>query len=46
MGSMPFLTLHAVGFAAWFAVSLNAVPGVEPFDPFPYCSKRLMWTKS
>ena len=36
MGSMPFLVFHAVGFAAWFAVNLNAVPGVEPFDPFPF----------
>ena len=36
MGSMPFLVLHAAWFAAWFAVNLNVVPGVEPFDPFPF----------
>jgi uncharacterized membrane protein len=36
MGSMPFLVFHAVAFAAWFAVNLNALPGVEPFDPFPF----------
>jgi len=36
MGSMPFLILHVVWFAAWFAINLNAVPIVDPFDPFPF----------
>ena len=36
MGSMPFLVFHVVWFAAWFMVNLNAVPGVAPFDPFPF----------
>jgi uncharacterized membrane protein len=36
MGSMPFLVFHVVWFAGWFAVNLNAVPGVAPFDPFPF----------
>ncbi len=36
MGSMPFLIFHVVWFGAWFAVNLNAVPGVRAFDPFPF----------
>lgn len=36
MGSMPFLIFHVVWFAAWFMVNLNAVPGIQPFDPFPF----------
>jgi uncharacterized membrane protein len=36
MGSMPFLIFHVVGFAVWFMVNLNAIPGVAPFDPFPF----------
>jgi uncharacterized membrane protein len=36
MGSMPFLVLHIIWFAVWFIVNLNAVPGIVPFDPFPF----------
>jgi uncharacterized membrane protein len=36
MGSMSFLVFHVVWFVAWFIVNLNAVPGVAPFDPFPF----------
>jgi uncharacterized membrane protein len=36
MGSMPFLIFHVVWFAVWFLVNLNALPGVSPFDPFPF----------
>lgn len=36
MGSMPFLVFHVVGFATWFAINLGAIPGVKPFDPFPF----------
>lgn len=36
MGSMPFLIFHVVWFGAWFAINLNAVPGVRAFDPFPF----------
>jgi uncharacterized membrane protein len=36
MGSMPFLIFHVVWFAAWFMINLNAVPGITPFDPFPF----------
>lgn len=36
MGSMPFLLFHVVWFALWFAVNLRAIPGLSPFDPFPF----------
>ena len=35
-GSMPFVVFHLALFAAWFAVNLGWVPGVRPFDPFPF----------
>lgn len=36
MGSMTFVSLHVAGFLVWFAVNLGLIPGVEPFDPFPF----------
>jgi len=36
MGSMPFLVFHIVWFAAWFIINLNLIPGIAPFDPFPF----------
>jgi uncharacterized membrane protein len=36
MGSMPFLVFHVVWFAVWFLINLRALPGVSPFDPFPF----------
>ncbi len=36
MGSMPFLVLHVLFFSAWFTINLGVMPGVEPFDPFPF----------
>ena len=35
-GSMPFLLANVVWFAGWIAVNLGLVPGVQPFDPFPF----------
>jgi len=35
-GSIAFLVIHIVWFAAWILLNVNAVPGVPPFDPFPY----------
>lgn len=35
-GSVPFLTLNAVWFFVWIAINLGFVPGIEPFDPFPF----------
>ncbi len=33
-GSMPFLFIHLALFALW--VGWNVVPGLSPFDPFPF----------
>ena len=27
---------HAIWFALWIAINLSLVPGLEPFDPFPF----------
>ena len=35
-GSMAFVVLHVLLFASWVAVNLGWIPGVEPFDPFPF----------
>ena len=32
-GSMTFVALHLIGYAAWIAINLGWVPGVAPFDP-------------
>jgi uncharacterized membrane protein len=36
IGSLPFLAAHLLGLLAWFAVNLQLVPGLYPFDPFPF----------
>jgi len=36
MGSLGFVVAHAIGFGAWFSINLGLIPGVEPFDPFPF----------
>src|ERR671939_669503 len=35
-GSMTFVVMHVVLFVVWVFVNLNLVPGVAPFDPFPF----------
>jgi uncharacterized membrane protein len=32
----PSMIIHAIGFAAWIIVNTGLVPGLEPFDPFPF----------
>lgn len=36
MGSLGFVIAHAIGFAVWFSINLGLIPGVKPFDPFPF----------
>jgi uncharacterized membrane protein len=36
MGSLGFVVAHAIGFIVWFSINLGWIPGVEPFDPFPF----------
>lgn len=36
VGSIAFLVLNAVLMAAWALINLNLVPGIKPFDRFPF----------
>lgn len=36
MGSMNFVVFHLVWMSSWFLINLGAIPGIEPFDPFPF----------
>ena len=36
IGSMPFVVFHFLWFTAWILLNLGAVPGIEPFDEFPF----------
>lgn len=35
-GSVWFLSLNAFWFGAWMIVNTGLIPGITPFDPFPY----------
>jgi uncharacterized membrane protein len=35
-GSMKSVILHAMAFGGWIIVNTGVVPGVKPFDPFPF----------
>jgi uncharacterized membrane protein len=35
-GSMRFVYLHVLLFGGWIVVNLGWIPGVKPFDPFPF----------
>lgn len=35
-GSIPFLFVHVVWFGLWILVNTHRVPGLEPFDPYPF----------
>lgn len=35
-GSMPFVYIHALLFGGWILLNLGIVPGIKPFDPFPF----------
>src|SRR6185503_21333299 len=36
MGSGPFALFHIIGFSAWFVLNTKLVPGIHPFDPYPF----------
>jgi len=36
LGSMKFLILNLLWFAVWMAINTGLIPGVTPFDPFPF----------
>ncbi|MBZ0286737.1 MAG: DUF1003 domain-containing protein [Anaerolineae bacterium] len=35
-GSMSFLAINVIWFAVWLIVNTGIIPGIEPFDPFPF----------
>ena len=35
-GSTPVLLFHTVLFGAWIIANLGLIPGLKPFDPFPF----------
>ncbi len=35
-GTMSFLFINAIFFFLWIIMNLDWVPGVDPFDPFPF----------
>ncbi len=35
-GTVTFLTLNFVWFTVWILINTNMIPGIEPFDPFPF----------
>jgi uncharacterized membrane protein len=35
-GSMKFLYLHGAWFIVWIVINMNWIPGVHPFDPYPF----------
>ncbi len=35
-GTVLFLSINAVWFISWLLINLNLVPGIKPFDPFPF----------
>jgi len=36
IGSVAFLLLQILLVLSWSAINLNLIPGVQPFDPFPF----------
>src|SRR6202140_5345658 len=36
IGSVPFLMLQVLLVLTWSAINLKVIPGVKPFDPFPF----------
>ncbi len=35
-GSVTFLALNAAWFLAWILINTGKIPGIEPFDPYPF----------
>lgn len=36
VGTMLFVLLHAGLLVAWVLINLGLIPGIKPFDPFPF----------
>jgi uncharacterized membrane protein len=35
-GTMGFVLLHVIWYAAWIVLNSGLIAGIEPFDPFPF----------
>jgi len=35
-GTITFLFLNAIWFAVWILINTDSIPGIEPFDPYPF----------
>jgi uncharacterized membrane protein len=35
-GSGPVLIFHVLWFSGWITANVGVIPGLEPFDPFPF----------
>src|SRR5205814_7290600 len=35
-GSIPFLLLHVLAFGLWIGINWIPIPGLKPFDPYPF----------
>jgi uncharacterized membrane protein len=35
-GSLPFVYLHAAIVGGWILINTGLIPGIRPFDPFPF----------
>jgi uncharacterized membrane protein len=35
-GSITFVAIHAVLVALWIIINVGLIPGITPFDPFPF----------
>jgi uncharacterized membrane protein len=35
-GSVVFVLLHLAVFTLWFIINLGGIPGIRPFDPYPF----------
>jgi uncharacterized membrane protein len=41
-GSLWFVGVHLVWFIAWFAINTGHLPGIKPFDPYPFILLSMM----
>lgn len=35
-GSSPFILIHIIWFGGWILMNCGVIPGIKPFDPFPF----------
>lgn len=36
VGTMSFLVINLIWFSIWIVLNIGIIPGVQPFDPFPF----------